>query len=87
MLDYVEEKDDLHAEAYEEGEVLDLEVLNEMVDISFENSHGNPFQISFKYQPDSSPEEGYFRQLSHDEKRTEYVGGCRAFYDPIAEYM
>ena len=55
LLDNAEERDDLHAEAYKEGEVLDLEVLNEMVDISFENSHGNPFQISFKYHPDNSP--------------------------------
>ena len=68
MLDSVEEKDDPHAEAYKEGEVLALEVLNERVDISFENSHGNPFQRSFKYHPDSSPKEGSFGQLSHDKK-------------------
>ena len=49
MLDYVEENDDLHVEAYKEGEVLAPEVLNERVDISFENSHGNPFQIFFEY--------------------------------------
>ena len=66
LLDYVEEKDDLYDEAYKEGEVLASEVLKERVDISFENIHGNPFQISFKYHPDSSSEDGRFGQLSHD---------------------
>ena len=70
LLDSIEEKYDLHVEEYKKGEVLVPEVLNERVDISFENSHGNPFQISFKYQPDNSPEEGRFRQFSHDKQRT-----------------
>ena len=42
LLDSVEEKDDPHAEAYKEGEDLALEVLNERVDVSFENSPMNP---------------------------------------------
>ena len=33
LLDSVEENDDIHAEAYEEGEALALEALNERVDI------------------------------------------------------
>ena len=56
------------------------------MDISFENSLGNPFQRYFKYHPDNSPEEGSFGQLSHA-KMTEYDGICRAFYDPVEEYM
>ena len=82
LLDYVEEKNDLQAKAYEEGEVLDQEVLNERVDISFENSPGNPFQRYFKHQPDNSLEERRFGQLSHDEQRMEYAGGCCIFYAP-----
>ena len=61
-----EEKHDLHVEMYKGGEVLAPKVLNERVDISFENIHGNPFQRYFKYQLDSSPEEGCFGQISHD---------------------
>ena len=60
MLDSVEENDDIHAEAYEEGEVLALEVLKKRVDITLENSYGIPFQRYFKHHPDSSPEEGHF---------------------------
>ena len=48
---------------------------------------GITFKKSFKYYPDSSPEEGCFGQLSHGKQRTKYAGSCRAFYDPIAEYM
>ena len=55
LLDVVEERDDLHAEAYKEGEVLAPEVLNEREDISFENSTRNPFQIYFRHRPEPSP--------------------------------
>ena len=60
MLDPIEEKYDLPVEAYKEGEVLAPEVLNERVDISFENSPRNPILRSFEHQLDSSLEEGNF---------------------------
>ena len=66
MLSFVEEKYGIHAEAYKEGEVLASKILNKMVEISFENNSVDPFQRSSKYQPDSSPEEGTSRQLSHE---------------------
>ena len=87
LFDFVEERDDLHVEVYKEGEVLAPEVLKEREDVLFENIHGNPFQRYFIHQPDISPEEGHFRQLSHDEQRMKYAGGFCAFYDPISEYM
>ena len=67
LLGFVEEKEDIHAEAYEEGEALVSEILSERVDVSLENDFVGPFLISFKYHPDSSPEEGSSGQLSHEQ--------------------
>ena len=60
LFDSVGEKDDISAEAYKEGEVSDSEILNEIVDISFEISHESPFQSSFEYQSDNMLEELHF---------------------------
>ena len=43
LLDSIGEKDDISAEAYKEGEVLNSEILNEIVDISFEINHESSF--------------------------------------------
>ena len=61
LLDSIGEKNDISAEAYKEGEVLNSEILNEMVDISFENSHESCFQSSFEDQFDSMQGELHFR--------------------------
>ena len=87
LLDSVGEKDDISAEAYKEGEVLNSEILNEMVDISFEISHDSSFQSSFGDQFDSMLEEFHFGQLSYGRQNTEYVESCHVFYDPVAQYM
>ena len=86
LLGSIEEKEDVHAEAHEEGEALVAEILSERMDVSLENNYVGPFLGSSKYHPDSSPEEGSSGQLSH-EQMTEYTGDCRAFYNPIAKYM
>ena len=49
LLDYVEEQNDISFEVLEKNEVLNSENLNEIVDISFENSHESSFQGSFEY--------------------------------------
>ena len=56
------------------------------MDVSLVDDSMGPFLISFKYHPNSSPEEGGSGHLSH-EQMTEYARDCRAFYDPMAEYM
>ena len=56
------------------------------MDVSLEKDSVGPFLGSSKYHPDSSPEEGSSRQLSHEQMK-EYTGDCRVFYDPIVEYM
>ena len=56
------------------------------MDVSLEKDSVGPFLGYSKYHPDRSPQEGSPGQLSH-EQMTEYTGGCRVFYDPIAEYM
>ena len=86
LLGYIEEKENVHAEAHEESEALVAEILSERMDVSLEKDSMGPLLQYFKYQPDSSPEEGSSGQLSH-EQRIEYTGGCHVFYDPIAEYM
>ena len=50
MLDSIGEKNDIYVEAYKEGEVLNSKFLNEIVDISFENSHDSSFQSYFEDQ-------------------------------------
>ena len=45
-----------------------------------------PHLQSSKCQPDDSLEVGSSKRLSH-EQVTERVGGCRDFYNPVAEYM
>ena len=67
LLGSVEEKEDTHAEAYEEGEALVLEILSERVDVSLENNYVGPFLRSLKYHPNSSPKERSSRQLSHEQ--------------------
>ena len=86
FLGLVEEKEDIHAKAHEEGEVLVAGISSAKVNVSLENDSVGPPLRSFNYQPYSSPEEGSSRQLSR-EQMTEYAGGCHVFYDPIAEYM
>ena len=86
LLDSIGEKNDISDEAYKEGEVLNSEILNEVVDISFENSHDISFQSYFEDQFDSMQEELLFGQPCHDKHVIEYVKGCHIFYDPVAEY-
>ena len=74
-------------EAYKEGEVLNSEILNEMVDISFEISHDSSFWSSFGDQFDSMLEELHFGQLSYGRQKIEYVESCPVFYDLMAAYM
>ena len=70
LLDSIGEGNNISVEAYKEGKVLASEILKEEVDISCENSHGNPFQRSFEYQSDSLSEEWRFGPLSHGKQRT-----------------
>ena len=43
LLDSIGEKNDISVEAFKEGESLNSRILNEVIDISFENSHVNSF--------------------------------------------
>ena len=66
LLDYVEEQNDISFEVLEKNEVVNSEILNEVADISFENSHDNSFQSSCEDQFDSMQEELLFGQPCHD---------------------
>ena len=87
LLDYVEEQNDIYFEVLEKNEVVNLEILNEVADISFENSHENSFQIYFKDRFDSMQEELVFGQPYHDKQVIEYFEICHDFYDPVVVYM
>ena len=87
LLDSIGEKNDISAEAYKKGEVLNPKFLNEIVDISFEKIHESSFQSSFEDQFDNMQEELRFGQSCDDKQVIEYFEICHAFYDPIAEYM
>ena len=86
LLGFIEEKEDVHAEAHEESEALVAEILSERMDVSLEKDSVGPLLQYFKYYPDTSLEEESSEQISH-EQRTEYTGGCHVFYDPIVECM
>ena len=49
LLGFVEEKEDVHVEAHEEGEVLVAEILSKRMDVSLENDYVGPLLQSFKY--------------------------------------
>ena len=76
LLNLVEEQNDIPLEVLEKNGVINLEILNEVVDISFKNNHENFFQSSFKDWFDSMQEE-----------LNEYFEIFHVFYDPVAEYM
>ena len=61
LLSSIEGKGDAHDEEYKEGEALASGVLDERVDISFENDSVGPCLRSLELDPDSSPEEGSSR--------------------------
>ena len=48
LLDSIGEKNDISTEAYKESEFLNSEILNKIVDISFEISHESLFQSYLK---------------------------------------
>ena len=81
------ENNDISVEAYKEGEVLNSEILNEIVDISFEKNHDSSFQSSFEDQFDSMQEELLFEHPFNGKQMIEYFEICHAFYDLVAEYM
>ena len=87
MFGSVRQNNDISVEAYKKGGVLSSEILNEIVDISFKNSHKSSFQSYFEDQFDSMQEELLFGQSCHDKEVIEYFEICHAFYDPVAEYM
>ena len=87
MLDSIGENNDICVEAYKEGEVLNSKFLNEIVDISFENTHESSFQSYFEDQFDSMQEELLFGHPFNGKQMIEYFEFCHGFYDPIAEYM
>ena len=39
LLDPIEEKDDISADTHKRNQVINSEILNEVIDISFENCH------------------------------------------------
>ena len=87
LLDYIEEQNDISFGVLGKNEVVNSEILNEVTDISFENSHEISFQSSFDDQFDNMQDEFHFGQPSNGKQMTEYVEGCPTFYDPVAEYM
>ena len=87
MLDHVGENNDISAEAYKEGEVLNSKFLNEIMDTSFEIGHNSYFQGYFEDQFDSMLVELRFGKLSYGKQRTECVESWHVFYDLVAKYM
>ena len=60
LLNPIEKQNDILLEVLEKYGVVKSVMLNEIVDISFENSHDNSFQSSYEDQFDSMQEELLF---------------------------
>ena len=86
-LNLVEEQNDIPLEVLEKNGVVNVEILNEVADISLKINHENSFQSYFKYRFDSTQEELLFGQPYQDKHVIEYFEFCHSFYDPVAEYM
>ena len=87
LLNLVEEQNDVPLKVLENNGVADVEILNEVADISLKNNHENSFQSSSKDRFDSMQEELLFGQPFHDKKVIEYFEICHVFYDPVPDYM
>ena len=87
LLNLFEEQNDIPLEVLENNTVVNIEISNEVVDISLKNNHENSFESSSKDRFDSMQDELLFGQPCHDKQVIEYVEDCHAFYDPVAEYM
>ena len=81
------EQNDIPLEVLEKKGVVDVEILNEVADISLKNNHENSFQSYSEDWFDNMQEELLFGQPCHDKHVIEYFEICHAFYDPVAEHM
>ena len=87
LLNLVEEKNDIPLEVLENNGVVNIEISNEVADISLKDNHENSFQSYSKDLFDSMQEELLFGQPCHDKQVIEYFEICHVFYDPVAEHM
>ena len=62
LLNLVEEQNDIPLEVLEKKGAVDVEISNEVADISLKNNHENSFQSSSKDRFDSMQEELLFGQ-------------------------
>ena len=72
LLNLVEEQNDNPLEVIENNGFVNVEILNEVTDISLKNNHDNSFRNSFKDQFQSMQEELLFGQPCHDKTVIEY---------------
>ena len=70
MLDPIEERNDVSAEAYKEYEVVKSEILNEFVEVLVEGCHEHSCQGYFEKQFDNLQRELLFEQSSHRKQMT-----------------
>ena len=72
MLNLVEEQNDIPLEVLENNGVVNVEISNEVADISLKNNHDNSFQKSFKDWFQTMQEELLFGQPYHEKHVIEY---------------
>ena len=79
LLNLVEEQNDIPLEALESNGVVNVEILNEVADISLKNNHENSFKSSSKNRFDSMKDELLFGQPCHDKQVIDYFESCHFF--------
>ena len=87
LLDSTKEHNDISFEKLEKNEVVNATILNQVVDVSFENCNERSFRGSFEKQFGRVLEKLQLEQPCHGKQIIECVESFHVFYDPVVEYM
>ena len=79
----VEEQNDIPLKVLENNGVVNVEILNEVADISLKNNHENSFESSSKDRFDGMQGELLFGQPCQDKQVIEYFEIYHVFYDRV----
>ena len=66
---------------------MNAKILNQVVDVSFENCHEHSFQGSFEKKFDKVLEKLQLEHPCYSKQMTEYFEGLHASYNLVADYI
>ena len=87
LLDSIEKQNDISFETLEKNEVVNAEILNQVVDISFKNCYDHTLYGFSEDQFDRVLDKLPLEQPGHGKKMTEYFEGCHDACNLVADSM